>query len=71
MELFYIKVKKFCFLVNFFIWIIKKKLLMLYINLKKKYIYLECFEFEFFEKSEKNREEMKCLPNSPVLLLLL
>jgi hypothetical protein len=46
--MFYRKVKKFCFVVNFFIWIIIKNYWYDVKSVKK----LECFLFDFFGRSE-------------------
>jgi hypothetical protein len=58
--MFYRKVKKICFVVSFFIWIVIKNDLY---DIKGVKI-LEYFLFDFFERSEKKRLEGKnCLPN--------
>jgi hypothetical protein len=50
--MFYRKVKKFCFVVNFFIWIIIKNDWCDIRSVKK----LECFLFDIFERSEKKNK---------------
>jgi len=53
--MFYWKVKKFCFVVDFFIWIIIKYNWCDIKSVKK----LECFWFDIFGRSERNRGRME------------
>jgi hypothetical protein len=48
LRMFYRKVKKFCFVVGLFIWIVIKNYWCDVKSVKK----LECFLFDFFERSE-------------------
>jgi hypothetical protein len=50
--MFYRKVKKFCFVMNFFIWIVIKNYWCDVKSVKK----LKCFLFDFFERSEMGIE---------------
>jgi hypothetical protein len=51
--MFYRKVKKFCFILSFFIWIVIKYDWCDIKTIKK----LECFLFDFFERNKKKKRE--------------